>query len=788
MEPSRGAAAGGGQRWGDAEAEGDAAEEAGRRGEQDAGEVSLREWLDRPGRAVEAAECVHVFRQVAEAVAVAHAQGVAVGSARPSCFVVSPPFARVAFIESASGSDASASCSGSGSDASEDADTDASPPRRRDGAARGEERGAGKSFPLKSVLAMELNWYTSPEEADDSAATFASDVYRLGVLLFELFCTFETMEDKMRAMANLRHRVLPPQLLLKWPKEASFCQLLMHPVPETRPKMSDVLQSEFLNQSRNSLEEREAALRLREEIEEQELLLDFLQQLQKRKQDIADSLQDTVAFLSSDINEVLHQQSALGHCVNFSSDLDKEVCSGTVEDQSDCGSRKRFRPELRGVDLEENNRSVEECSRTVPSSELIQESVLSKSSRLMKNFKKLETAYFLTRSKLAKQVGNQISSCNRVVKRTTGSAVGTEASSIDDFSLERQYGRRQRGWVNSFLEGLCKYLSFSKLKVRAELKHCDLLNSSNLVCSVGFDRDREFFATAGVNKKIKVFEYNMIVNEHRDIHYPVVEMSNRSKLSCICWNSYMKNHIASSDFEGIVQVWDVTRSQVFVEMREHERRVWSVDFSIVDPTKLVSGSDDGSVKLWDMNQAGSIGTIRTRANVCSVQFQPDTARSIAIGSADHKIYCYDLRNIRAPYCTLVGHTKTVSYVKYLDASTIVSASTDNSLKLWDLSVSPGRIIDSPVQTFTGHTNTKNFVGLSISDGYIATGSETNEVFVYHKEFPMPVLAYKFSVTDPLSGQEIDDQSQFISCVCWRGQSSTLLSANSSGNIKILEMD
>lgn len=51
------------------------------------------------------------------------------------------------------------------------------------------------------------------------------------------------------------------------------------------------------------------------------------------------------------------------------------------------------------------------------------------------------------------------------------------------------------------------------------------------------------------------------------------------------------------------QVWDVTRSQVFVEMREHERRVWSVDFSIVDPTKLVSGSDDGSVKLWDMNQA-----------------------------------------------------------------------------------------------------------------------------------------------------------------------------------------
>jgi hypothetical protein len=45
----------------------------------------------------------------------------------------------------------------------------------------------------------------------------------------------------MRAMANLRYRVLPPQLLLRWPKEASFCQLMMHPVPDTRPKMRCVM-------------------------------------------------------------------------------------------------------------------------------------------------------------------------------------------------------------------------------------------------------------------------------------------------------------------------------------------------------------------------------------------------------------------------------------------------------------------------------------------------------------------------------------------------------------------
>lgn len=38
------------------------------------------------------------------------------------------------------------------------------------------------------------------------------------------------------------------------------------------------------------------------------------------------------------------------------------------------------------------------------------------------------------------------------------------------------------------------------------------------------------------------------------------------------------------------------------------------------------------------------------------------------------------------------------------------------------------------RTFRGHTNEKNFVGLTVNNDYIACGSETNEVVVYHKVF------------------------------------------------------
>uniref|UniRef100_A0A2P2MKH1 Protein SPA1-RELATED 3 isoform X2 n=2 Tax=Rhizophora mucronata TaxID=61149 RepID=A0A2P2MKH1_RHIMU len=806
------------------------------------GDLSLRQWLDKVERPVDEFECLHIFRQVVEIVNAAHSQGIVVHNVRPSCFVMSP-FNHVSFIESAS-------CSDSGSDSledglnsqtqeirnplvssplymchqrchlgSEDSQVVSTPANAFPEASCmqsgsicatrvwiGEEIGENKitdmnveqeerkhPFPMKQILLMENSWYRSPEEVAGSQSSCASDIYRLGVLLFELFCPFSSIEDKSRTMSSLRHRVLPPQLLLKWPKEASFCLWLLHPEPINRPSIGELLQSEFLNEPRDNLEEREAAIQLGEKIEEEELLLEFLLWIKHIKQESADKLQDTVSLLFSDIEEVLKHHTVLkkggidpergkdNHLANDfpSLNVDEDNSSGM-------GSRKRFCPGLQMESIEgcDDNLDDDQESYMAPDA---QQSRLFKSFHLMKNFRKLESAYFLTRCRPIRSLGKPNGEHSQVSSEGRSSMIATERSSINGRTPKKQnIENKQSGWISPFLEGLCKYLAFSKIKVKADLKQGELLNFSNLVCSLSFDRDAEFFATAGVNKKIKVFECDAIINEEHDIHYPVVEMACRSKLSSICWNSYIKSHIASSNFEGVVQVWDVTRSRVLTEMREHERRVWSIDFSSADPTMLASGSDDGSVKLWSINQGVSIGTIKTKANVCCVQFPSDSSRTLTFGSADHKIYYYDLRNSKVPLCTVNGHNKTVSYVKFLDSVNLVSASTDNTLKLWDLSVRTSRV-DTPLQSFTGHMNVKNFVGLSVSDGYIATGSETNEVFIYHKAFPMPALSFKFGNTDPLSGHQTDDATQFVSSVCWRGQSSTLVAANSTGNIKILEM-
>ncbi|GJP30887.1 hypothetical protein CLOM_g7214 [Closterium sp. NIES-68] len=355
--------------------------------------------------------------------------------------------------------------------------------------------------------------------------------------------------------------------------------------------------------------------------------------------------------------------------------------------------------------------------------------------------------------------------------------------------------------LEDFRRVLSAFTRFSRVKVVAELRQGDLFHSSNIVSSIEFDRDDEFFATAGVSRRIKVFNFSQVVGELADVHCPVVEMPTRSKLSCLSWNPYLKAHIASSDYEGIVTVWDVGTGQSLLEYEEHEKRAWSVDFARTEPTRLVSGSDDGKVKIWCTRQESSILNIDMKANICCVKFNPGSANFIAVGSADHHIHYYDIRSPGLPLHVFSGHRKAVSYVKFLSPSQLASASTDSTLRLWDVHS------HAAIRTLRGHTNEKNFVGLSVNSDYIACGSETNEVYIYYKAMSKPMAVHRFTTSDPFTGDDSDeDTAHFISAVCWKGgggegggaaaggvagggqqQEATMLAANSQGTIKVLTL-
>ena len=228
--------------------------------------------------------------------------------------------------------------------------------------------------------------------------------------------------------------------------------------------------------------------------------------------------------------------------------------------------------------------------------------------------------------------------------------------------------------LEHFCDGLQKFTQFNSFRELATLTYGEKTNNCCIVSSLEFDHDGEFFAVAGVTKKIKVFEYQSVVrNAGFTNHFPVHEMSCAARLSCVAYNPYHKQQLVSSDYEGCVCVWDTSLGRRTALQQEHGQRVWSVAYNPQEPTLFASGSDDCTVKLWSMGKATSILSLSARANICSVKFNPHSRHMLAYGSLDHGVHYVDLRKPTQPVMEFLGHKKAVSYVNFMSSSEIVSA-------------------------------------------------------------------------------------------------------------------
>ena len=71
----------------------------------------------------------------------------------------------------------------------------------------------------------------------------------------------------------------------------------------------------------------------------------------------------------------------------------------------------------------------------------------------------------------------------------------------------------------------------------------------------------------------------------------------------------------------------------------HTDAVWSVAFS-PDGQRIVSGSDDKTVKIWDANNGKELKTLTGHYTVWSVAFSPDGQRIVS-GSRDNTLKIWD---------------------------------------------------------------------------------------------------------------------------------------------------
>ena len=128
--------------------------------------------------------------------------------------------------------------------------------------------------------------------------------------------------------------------------------------------------------------------------------------------------------------------------------------------------------------------------------------------------------------------------------------------------------------------------------------------------------------------------------------------------------------------------------------------------------KLASGSEDKTIKLWDIKQRQCISTITGSYEI--IQSLLKLNDNTLIAGSHSTIRVFNTDNKKELY-SLIGHEKSVCTLIKLSEDKIISGAYDNLIKIWDLKT---KICET---SLFGHDTTV-YVVLLLQDGRLASGS------------------------------------------------------------------
>lgn len=159
--------------------------------------------------------------------------------------------------------------------------------------------------------------------------------------------------------------------------------------------------------------------------------------------------------------------------------------------------------------------------------------------------------------------------------------------------------------------------------------------------------------------------------------------------------------IVSASPDKSVRAWDAATGEQVKKMSEHDNFVNSCCPLKRGPPLLVSGSDDGTAKLWDLRSKRSVHTLGEQYQVLAVAFGEE-GDQVYTGGIENSIKVWDLRKVEVSM-TLKGHTDTVTGLSLSpDGTHLLSNAMDNTLRAWDMR--PYAPANRCVKVFTGHSH------------------------------------------------------------------------------------
>ncbi|HLO33841.1 MAG TPA: WD40 repeat domain-containing protein [Anaerolineales bacterium] len=189
--------------------------------------------------------------------------------------------------------------------------------------------------------------------------------------------------------------------------------------------------------------------------------------------------------------------------------------------------------------------------------------------------------------------------------------------------------------------------------------------------------------------------------------------------------------LASGSDDGTVILWEVTTKRLIGQLRGHTASARSVAFS-PDGKTLVSGSDDHTLILWNVETGQLIHQLSGHSTpVLSVAFSPD-GKTLASGSEGSTLILWDVKSGK-PVRQLNGHEASVLSVAFSpDGGTLASSDADGLVLLWDISTLPKPTAgnEPPIHELTRHADRVNSVAFSPNGRILAWGRDDGTVILW----------------------------------------------------------